>query len=479
MLALPQRYIFDGLFMKTFLRNVLALALPLAMHAIAHAGLLQDHQGRWLGNMKIPDGPTLRLGAELFTRADGSQWASVSSPDQDSYDIPVKSIIQTGDTLDLDVSFGVLKLRWMKGHFDGQWLQGPSTLNLTLKQVSEFPRKKRPQTPKAPFPYQDEVMAIPSVDGVTLGATLSIPKGRKHPNAVILVHGSGPGTRDLEVAGHRKFLLLADYLARQGIAVLRYDKRGVSRSTGDYENHTLPQLTDDLDATVQAMRARKQFNRIGLIGLSEGSQIAAAVAARHPDSVDFVVSLAGTGLPGVDMMLLQDRLWATDHGANRAEAERLMAYVRMYYETIVANAEVEPRIAALKALYDSLSPEDKASIEKHKMNEGTLSLEWAVKPFLRISLMSNPQIDWRAVRCPVLALNGSLDHQVPAKQNLAGIIAALRAGGNKKVEAIELPSLNHLFQTAKTGDEDEYAAIDENMAPSVLERIASFVVKQN
>ena len=464
--------------MKSLSRNTLSIALALALHSVAYAGLIQDHQGRWLGDMKIPNGPTLKIGAELFPRADGSYWASASSPDQDVYDMPVKEIKETDGTLELDLVVATLKLTWAKDHFNGQWIQGPTPLSLTMNQVTEFPRKVRSQTPKAPFPYRDETLAIASADGVTLGATLSIPNGKANPSVVVLVHGSGPGTRDEELLGHRSFAVLADYLARRGIAVLRYDKRGISRSTGEYENHTLPQLVDDLNSVVQALKARRQFARIGLIGHSEGPQIAAAVAARHPEAVNFVVSLAGTGLPGIEMILLQDRVWAKDHGANPAEVERLMVYVRKYYETIVINANVEPRITALKSLFDGLSPEDKTLVEKHNMNEGTLSLSWAAKPFLRASLMSNPQNDWRAVRCPVLALNGSLDHQVPAKENLAGIIAALHAGANERVESAELPSLNHLFQTAKTGAEDEYGQIDETIAPIALERVAQFVIKQ-
>jgi len=465
--------------MKPFLQNALVTALSLALHSHATAGLLQDHQGRWLGDMKMPDGPTLKIGAELFTRADGSYWASASSPDQDEYDIPVRNIKETEDTLELDLVSATLKLTWVRDHFNGEWIQGPAPLSLTMNQVSEFPKKIRPQTPKAPFPYTDETLAITSAKGVTLGATLSIPSGKVDPILVVLVHGSGPGTRDEELAGHRPFAVLADYLARAGVAVLRYDKRGISRSTGDYENHTLAQLVDDLNAVVREMKARKPFARIGLIGLSEGPQIAAAVAAQHPEAVNFVVSLAGTGLPGIEMIVLQDRVWAKDHGANPAEVERLMVYVRKYYETILLNADIGPRIKALKTLYDELSPEDKTLVEKHKMNEGSLSLSWAAKPFLRASLMSNPQIDWRAVRCPVLALNGSLDHQVPARENLAGIVAALHAGGNDKVESAELPSLNHLFQTAKTGAEDEYGNIDETLAPIVLQRIAQFVIQQH
>jgi pimeloyl-ACP methyl ester carboxylesterase len=464
--------------MKTSLQFTFVLALGLTLPSIASAGVVQEHQGRWLGEMKVPDGRQLKIGANFFTRADGTYWASVSSPDQNVYDIPVKSIKESGDTLELDLGTAAVKLTWSKDHFNSEWIQGPAPLALTMNRVKEFPKKLRIQAPKAPFPYKDITLAIASSDGVTLGATLSIPNGKTNPNVVILVHGSGPGTRDVEIAGHRPFAVMADYLARRGVAVLRYDKRGISRSTGDYENHTLPQLVDDLNAVVQTIAARKQFAKIGLIGFSEGPQIAAEVAAQIPETVGFVVSLAGTGLPGIEMLLLQDRVWAKDHGANPAEVERLMVYVRAYYEAILTNAEVQPRIEALKALYERLSPEEKSLVEKHKMNEGTLSVSWAAKPFLRATLLSNPQVAWRQVQCPVLALGGSLDHQVPAKENLAGIIAALSAGGNKKVESAELLSLNHLFQTAKTGAEDEYDKIDETLAPIVLRRVAQFVLKR-
>jgi pimeloyl-ACP methyl ester carboxylesterase len=464
--------------MKLSFRNAVALTMALSLHSFASAGILQEHQGHWLGGMKVPDGRVLKIGAELFTRADGSYWASVSSPDQGVYDIPVKTIKEHGDTLELDLVFAAMKLTWRKDHFVSEWMQGPAPLALTMHRVKEFPKRIRLQTPKAPFPYRNVTLAIASTEGVTLGATLSIPNGKDNPNVVVLVHGSGPGTRDAELAGHRPFVVLADYLARRGVAVLRYDKRGVSRSTGDYENHTLPQLVDDLNAVVQTMVARKEFANVGLIGLSEGPQIAAEVAAKNPEAVNFVVSLAGSGLPGIEMLLLQDRAWAKDHGANPAEVERLMVYVRAYYEAIITHTEVQPRIEALKAIYDRLSPEEKTLVEKHKMNEGTLSVPWATKPFLRATLLSNPQVAWRQVQCPVLALNGSLDHQVPAKENLAGIMAALNEGGNKRVESAELPSLNHIFQTAKSGAEDEYENISETLAPIVLQRITQFIIKQ-
>lgn len=467
--------------MKSVLRYITPLIVLLALQPVVQAGVLKDRPGHWLGDLKIPNGPTLKIGVELFARADGSPWASFASPDQGEYDIRVHSIKETGETLEFEIidPKATLTLTWAKDRFRGEFKQGGMSLPLELNLVKEFPRQARPQTPKPPFPYKDETLAISSADGVTLGATLSIPNGKARPNVVVLVHGSGPSTRDGQILGHQLFAVLADHLARQGVAVLRYDKRGVSRSTGDYDQHTQPKLVDDLRAVVQALKTRKGFNRLGLIGISEGPGIAAAVARRQPKSVDFVVSLAGVGTTGLDVMLLQDRVGATDHGASPAEVEKLMVYVRKFYEINIAQADAEPRIVALKALYKGLPAEDQAMVEKYGMNQGSLSLAWAKQPFQRALLMSNPPSDWRAVRCPVLALNGSLDHQVPAKENLGGIVAALKAGGNRKVESAVLPSLNHLFQTAKTGAEDEYANIDETIAPTVLRRIVTFVNNQH
>jgi pimeloyl-ACP methyl ester carboxylesterase len=462
--------------MKSFLRTTLCLAALLSLPA--HAGILQDHQGRWMGEITVEGGKKLKLGAELFTRADGSHWASLSSPDQDAYDIPLKSFKETEHSVELDFSFATMKMTWDKYHFIGEFKQGGQVHPLTLNQVQRFPTRPRPQTPQEPLPYEELELAIPSTGGVTLGATLSLPKGVARPKVVILVHGSGPGNRDAQLFAHRPFAVLADHLTRQGIAVLRYDKRGVARSTGDYENHVLPQLVDDLDAVVRALRARKQFHRVGVIGVSEGPAIAAAAAARSPKSIDFLVSLAGTGLPGIDMILLQDRAYAESNKATPPEVARLMLYARKWYDTILAESDATTRVAKLKQLQQSLSPADQALVEKYKMNVGTLSLDWAGKPFMQTTLRADPRKDWRAVRSPVLALNGSLDLQVPARENLGGIVAALKAGGNRQFESAILPSLNHLFQTAKTGSEEEYPQIEETIAPVVLEKISAFVKKQ-
>lgn len=462
--------------MYSLVRSTLALALLLA--APVHAQLLEKHSGRWMGDLRTPEGPTLKIGADIFQRADGTFWASVASPDQGAYNIPVRRIDESDTSLDLDFSFGSLKMTWMGEHFAGSFHQGGASLPITLHKVAAFPVRQRPQTPVAPFPYREETLAIKSEAGVTLGATLTVAQGAAPGNAVVLVHGSGPQTRDSAFDGHQQFAVLADYLARRGIAVLRYDKRGIAYSTGDYEQHTVSQLASDLHAAVLTLRARKQFRRIGVVAISEGPEVAARVAAGHPGAVDFIVSLAGVGLPGLEALLLQDRVYARDQGASSADVVKLMPYVRKFYQTTMAHEGSEARVEALKALHAGLPESEQARIAKFRMNVGSLSYDWAAKPFLRASLMSDPPAFWRAVRCPVLALNGTLDHQVPADENLTGIVGALRAGGNRRVESEKLPSLNHLFQTAKTGKEDEYGKIEETVAPLVLKKIAAFVRKQ-
>lgn len=464
--------------MKSTLLHAVSLLALIAVQPAARADTLRDHSGRWMGDLKLPNGAVLKIGAEFYTRADGAPWASVASPDQGAYDIPVKSIRrEPGDAVVLDIDNATLKLTWVQDHFRGEWTQG-NTLPLELRHVAAFPMQSRVQTPRPPFPYKETLLAIRSKDGVTLGATLTIPRAPARPNVVVLIAGSGPQTRHVDMFGHHLFDVLADHLARQGVAVLRYDKRGVARSTGDYYGHMLPDLEDDAYAAIRALAARKQFGRIGLVGHSEGSQIAAAVAAHHPEAVDFIASLAGPGVSGVELVLLQDRLSAYDLGAKPEEVERIMSYVKQYYETVLATPDGEPRVAALKALYAGLAPEDQELIRKYHMNEYALMPEMAAQAFLPVSLRNDPHTYWSKVRCPVLVLNGSLDHQLPAKEHMAGIVDALKAGGNVHVEAAVMPSLNHGFQTASTGKDDEYARIDETMAPIAMQKVADFVLAQ-
>lgn len=462
--------------MKVFFRGCLAALALLALPHAVLAGVIAERQGTWLGEMAVPSGAKIRIGADLFIRADGLAWASIAVPDQGEFNVPVTAVQETSEGITLQFDQASLDLKWDADHFNGTFQEtGGPALSFPLVAVSQFPSKALPQTPKGPFPYHDETLAISSADGVTLGGTLSIPQGVAKPNAVVLVHGAGPQTRDQDGT----FLVLADYLARQGIAVLRYDKRGIARSTGDYAAHTADDLATDLGAAIQTLRARGGFDRIGVVGHSEGPGVAAMLARRSPQAIDFLVSLAGVGLPGLDMMLLQDRAAARVHGANVAEMERMLAYSRRYYEVIIAHSDATKRTEALKALSAARSPEELALAKRLGLDGGSLSVEkgFGDKEFLRAMLMADTPRDWRAVRFPVLALNGSLDTQVPV-ESLQGIVASLEAGGNKSVRFALLPSLNHRFQTATTGAEDEYDTLPETFAPAAMKRVAAFISEQ-
>jgi pimeloyl-ACP methyl ester carboxylesterase len=251
----------------------------------------------------------------------------------------------------------------------------------------------------------------------------------------------------------------------------------ILRSTGDYSTVVTATLADDGFAAVKALRARKDIARVGVIGHSEGGLLAAMIAADHPQAVDFAVSLAGPGLKGIDLMVLQDHAGYERHGLPQADIAKLTNYSQRFYETVVTNDTPDSRIKALEVLYGGFNEADKALVQKFASG-GSLSLQQASLPYESALLMTDVPAYWRKVKCPVLALNGTLDVQVPAMENLDGIRSALTAGGNTRIQIESLPGLNHLFQTAQTGLGDEYARLDETIAPEVLRRVAIFVSTQ-
>ncbi|HEY6457772.1 MAG TPA: alpha/beta fold hydrolase [Steroidobacteraceae bacterium] len=451
----------------------------LLMMPSAFADVIQDHYGKWLGRISIPGGPTLSAGIELFARADGSLGASMASPDQGVFALPADLVSVNGNLIEIDINPVGIKwaLRAATDALVGEARQGNLVMPVELKRVSSFGGPVRPQTPKEPVPYQVEELAVTAKDGTVLAGTLTRPAGDKRVTAVVLLPGSGPTDRDEAIAGHRPFAVLADYLTRNGIAVYRYDKRGILRSTGDYSTLVIATLADDGFAVVQALRARRDIARVGIIGHSEGGLLAAMIAADHPQSVDFAVSLAGPGLKGIDLIVLQDRVGYERRGLRQAQIEALTNYSRRFYQTVVANDTPETRSQALEALYGGLSEADQALVRKFA-STGSLSLQQASLPYESALLMSDVPAYWRKVKCPVLALNGTLDVQVPAVENLAGIRSALGVAGNTRIQIESLAGLNHLFQTAHSGLAEEYAQLDETIAPQVLQRVAAFVGSQ-
>lgn len=366
----------------------------------------------------------------------------------------------------------------------GTWKQRGQSVPLTFeRQTRPHEVVKRPQLPRRPYPYREEQVSYDNAKArVRLAGTLTIPRGRGPFPAALLLTGSGPQDRDETMLGHKPFLVLADYLTRRGIAVLRVDDRGVGGSTGSTPQSTTADFAGDALAGVAYLRTRKEIDprAIGLVGHSEGGMIGPLAASRCP-AIAFVVMLAGTGLPGEQVLRLQADAVMKAEGADpsKVEAERslqdrLFDIVRHEKDPVAAETKLREVIAEQKA---RLSGEDRKELEDAEA--GIVGqLQMVQTPWFRFFLDYDPRPALRQVHCPVLAMGGSKDLQVPARANLAAIGQALRAGGNRDYTLQEWPGLNHLFQHCQTGSVGEYSKIEETMAPEVLKRIADWILQR-
>ena len=354
---------------------------------------------------------------------------------------------------------------------DGTWSQGGSSFPLALKRAKDQAElePRRPQNPVKPYPYREEQVSYDNkTQHVTLAATLTIPPGKGPFPGVLLITGSGPQDRDESLMGHKPFLVLSDYLTRKGIVVLRADDRGVGKSTGTFTGWTTADFATDAEAGVMFLKTRAEVasHKIGLVGHSEGAIIASMLAARNPD-VAFIVMMAGPGVPGKEILPQQTLLILEATGRSQQEAEKASAHEREILEL----AEQEPD--------DSLLEEQLREQAAGKVPEAQMEgeIKTLTSPWFRYFLTYDPGTALRKVTCPVLAIGGEKDLQVPAKQNLPVIRKALEEAGNKHFEVDELAGLNHLFQTAKTGTPSEYAEIEETMSPVAMDKIASWILQ--
>jgi pimeloyl-ACP methyl ester carboxylesterase len=363
---------------------------------------------------------------------------------------------------------------------DGTFKQGAASFPLVFKKIDKAPEgRKRPQEPKRPFPYKEEEVTYENkAEHVTLAGTLTRPRSGGPFPAVLLITGSGQQDRDETVFGHRPFLVLSDYLTRRGIAVLRVDDRGIGGSKGDVANATSENFASDVLAGVNYLKSRKDIDphKIGLMGHSEGGMIAPMVAVQSPD-VAFIVLLAGTGVPGEQISMFQMMTLMKQSGASEAEIAKSRALQEKLYGILEHEPNAKDRHAKLKQAFEEAfarmtDEEKKKAGAAANAEQSAAAVE---RPWTRFYLLHDPRPVLRHVHCPVLAVNGAKDIQVPPKVNLPEIEKALKEGGNKDFTVLELPHLNHLFQTCKTGTLGEYAQIQETFSPSALELIGNWI----
>jgi pimeloyl-ACP methyl ester carboxylesterase len=432
--------------------------------------------GDWVGTLAV-GGTDLRVVFRVKQDAQGGLTGTMDSPDQGATGIPIGRILIDADTLRLEVPSiagryaGVLSDNAQA--LEGQWVQGGQRLSLRLERTEKAPSVRRPQEPTAPYPYASETVTFRNeAAGVTLEGTLTRPETDSPAPGVVLVAGSGPTDRNATIMGHKPFHVLADALTRRGIAVMRFDERGVGQSGGTQEGATTADLAGDVEAAVRALarRSNTQADQIGIVGHSEGGIIAPMVAAQT-DQVAFLVLLAAPGLPGDAILASQLDRRIREQGGNRRTRALQRGTQKRIFEVLkqdADSAEIASRLRKIMIQSRGISGEDRIDREVERLMD----------PWLRFFIEHDPRTPLRQVEVPVLALAGAKDQQVAPDTNQAAIAEALDASGRSDVTIRMLDGLNHLFQTAETGAPSEYGRIEETFNPKAIDVIAGWIDEQ-
>ena len=433
--------------------------------------------GKWEGILNVQ---TIQLKLIFnINNTDKGLVSTMDSPDQGAKGIPVTAVDFENNILKLKIDNaniayeGALKT---KDTIIGNFVQSGQSFPLILikkgENTTEIPRY---QEPLKPYPYHSENIFFDNKkDSIRLAGTLTLPSKKGKFPVVILITGSGPQNRNGELFNHKSFLVLSDYLTKNGIAVLRFDDRGIGKSTGIFSNATTKDFATDVESAIQYLKKRKEIKKkkIGLIGHSEGGVIA-SIVANSSDDVDFIVLLASPGLRGDKLMLLQKKKIENQSGVSELEISKGQKIFSDIYELILnsenSNEKLRDDINNILTLkYDS-----QLTVNQIKNLSNQLTSPWMyyfLKFDIKTSLMN--------VKCPVLALIGEKDLQVPSKENLKAIKNALIKGSNDNGTIKELPNLNHLFQECDTGLPNEYAKIEQTFSPIALNEITNWLLKQ-
>ncbi len=444
----------------------------------------QDITGAWNGLLDV-QGSQLRLVFNISKTATGIS-ATMDSPDQGAKDIPTSSARFEKGVLTIAIANMKLQYEGKMGEnntITGTFKQGPMSLPLNLtKGKTEKTKPVRPQEPVQPYPYYAEEVTFANAQAqITLAGTLTLPKKEGKFPVVVLISGSGPQNRDEELLGHKPFLVLADHLTKNGIGVLRFDDRGVGASKGNFAAATSEDFATDVEAAVSYLLTRKDvnINKIGLMGHSEGGIIAPMVAAKSKD-VAFIVLLAGTGIKGDELLLLQGELIGKAAGETEENLKTNRIISKGAFDMVTKLTDVKVLKSELE-LYLQQKLKEYPSVKAEEMSEERFIQSQVVtltSPWMRFFIKYDPATALTSVKCPVLAINGEKDLQVPAKINLDAIKMNLEKGNNKDVTTKAFPNLNHLFQECTTGSPSEYAKIEQTFAPVALDEITNWLLKQ-
>jgi uncharacterized protein len=451
--------------------------------------LAQGITGNWQGIL-IAGPQKLKIVFHIKTDSAHSYLSSFDSPDQHAFGLPCSETSVKADSL-------VIIIKMINGGYHGKWNGSDSIMGYFFQNGQNFPMGLgrssdsevvllRPQTPKPPFPYNSEDLEYDNpVSGIHYSGTLTYPKSGGPFAAAILITGSGQQDRDETLFGHKPFAVIADYLTRRGYAVLRVDDRQMGKSTGDVERATSKDFANDVEASMHELQSRKEIDqkKIGLIGHSEGGLIASIVGSENA-TVDFIIMLAGPGLKGSKLLVLQSEAIArsTNPVENSVEANKNL--IKFLIDAILYSRDSSEQSAeAWKGYLSWKKTTDPDIVAAMGLNEASARIQIRAQldrmntPWFVYFLQADPAVFICRLHCKVLALDGSKDIQVLPDQNLTAIETALKKSASKNYSTEKLPGLNHLFQHCKTCTVEEYGQLEETFAPEALQKIGDWLDK--
>jgi len=466
--------------------TLLSFGLLLTVHVFA-----QEMEGNWYGMLEVGE-QVLPLEIHCIHPTEGP--FELYSKQQTSKSIALQSwsvkkgawqweskklgASYRGEWIEQEQKFkGVLTQRGMSMPLD--FSRENKVEDAELKRVSMF---KRPQTPQPPFDYptQELVMLSKTTTGleIQLHGTLSLPKGEGPFPCLLMITGSGPQDRNENILGHQPFAIIADTLAKLGWATFRYDERGVGESTGDFEGATSFDFAQDASAIFAQLKQHPSLDpaRIGLLGHSEGSLVAAMVAAERQD-IACIVSMAGPGVGGLELLQKQSFDLQVNGGKSREDAQRDVDFNTRIMDYIV---EVNDSVKVVQFIKENVvHPEDSPTSEEDGKLEGKEVFDYYNASFntswMRYFIQHDPSKDWKKVHCPVLILNGDKDLQVNAAVNTQAIYGALPF--HQQTEMIILSHHNHLFQYTENGGISEYGTLEESLSLETIEAMVDWLSK--
>ena len=476
------------------------IALALLFSATAFG---QSITGTWEGNINA-GGSEIPIVFHIAKDSSGKLTGMFDSPSQKAYNLACSAVLVSADSI--LIMMNILKGKYTgklsadKKQITGTWFQGGGSVALNITKTSEevkIKELKRPQTPKPPFPYKAEDVEYTNADkSISFGGTFTVPlpdpnveyfRAPVYPT-VMLITGSGKQDRDENIFDHKPFAVIADYLTRNGYAVLRVDDRDMGKTTGNFNKATSADFANDVEAGINYLKTRKDVdsNFIGLLGHSEGGMIAPMVAARRAD-IKFIILLAGPGIKIVDLMTQQNIDLGISSGASAEEMENFRPLYKALVNAIVYEKDSSKLMPNASMVFKAWRKDKPDSLVKHVTG---VTDERSMLRYLRIYIQTfrateNPWFNYfiqydpsqyiSQLKCPVLALNGEKDIQVAAGPNLKAIEAALDKGGNKNYHVELMPGLNHLFQHCTKCTVEEYSDLEESFSPEVLELIKNWI----